>query len=111
MRRWLWRHPFLAFGLCTLLLFFAVEALRAEGATEAARRLTVPLRRLIIPMYLVWLVFTMLYVATWGPGAQLHPLGLILSGFQFIAGLAPYVAADHLLQRWRTARTRSRRAA
>jgi hypothetical protein len=63
MRRWLWQHPFLSLGLCTLLLFFAVEALQAQGATDATQRLAGPMRVLIIPMYLVWLLFTMLNVS------------------------------------------------
>ena len=53
MRRWLWQHPFLALGLCTLLLFLAVEALQAQGATGAAQRLAGPMRTLIIPPRLV----------------------------------------------------------
>ncbi|MGH7713273.1 MAG: hypothetical protein ACREOG_18440, partial [Gemmatimonadaceae bacterium] len=63
---WLRRHPFLLLGLLTLLLFFAVETLRERGALEASLRLAVPLRVLIIPMYLVWLAFTMLNVALAG---------------------------------------------
>ena len=49
MRRWLWQHPFLALGLCTLLLFLAVEALQAQGATGAAQRLAGPMRTSLSP--------------------------------------------------------------
>jgi hypothetical protein len=104
MRRWLWRHPFLTVGLVTLLLFFVVEGLRDRGATQAAQQLAVPLRFLIIPMYLVWLPLTMLYVALWGPGAASPHLGVAWAILQFIAGLVPYVAADYLLHRWRNPR-------
>jgi hypothetical protein len=106
MRRWLWRHPFLALGLCTLLLFLAVEALQAQGATGAAQRLAGPMRTLIIPMYLVWLLFTMLNVSIWGPGGQVGPLGILLYCLQLIGGLVPYLVADYLLHRWRHAKAR-----
>ena len=106
MARWLWQHPFLALGLCTLLLFFAVEALQAEGATGAAQLLARPMRVLIIPMYLVWLLFTMVNVAIWGSGGQVGPLGILLYCLQFSGGLVPYLVADYLLRRWRHAKAR-----
>ena len=112
MRRWLLRHPFLALGLATLLLFFAVETLRSHGAVLASQRLAVPLRVLIIPMYLVWLGFTILHVAIAGPsGIQNSFLRWALYVLQLAGGLAPYALADYLLRRWRDASTRHHLAA
>src|SRR5262245_18996407 len=104
MRRWPWRHPFVTLGLVTLLLFVVVEGLRERAALEAAQQLAVPLRLLIIPMYLVWLLLTMLYVAVWGPGAASPKLVVVWAILQFIAGLVPYAAADYLLYRGRNPR-------
>ena len=106
MREWLWQHPFLSLGLCTLLLFFAVEALQAQGATDVAQPLSGPMRMLIIPMYLVWLLFMMLNVSIWGSGGQVGPLGILLYCLQLISGLVPYLVADYLLHRWRHAKAR-----
>jgi hypothetical protein len=104
MPRWLWRHPFVRLGLGTLLLFFVVEGLREPAVLEAAQQLAVPLRLLIIPMYLVWLLLTMLYVAVWGPGAASPHFGVVWAILQFLAGLVPYATADDLLHRWRNPR-------
>ena len=111
MRRWLLRHPFLTLGLATLLFFFVVESLRERGATEAAQLLAVPLRLLIVPMYLVWLLLTMLYITIGGLGPASAPLGVGWNLLRFTAGLAPYVAVDYLLQRWRHAKAQRRLAA
>ena len=92
MRRRLWQHPFLTLGLATLLLFFVVERLREHGATEA-------------------LLLTILYVATWGAGAPSFLLGVVWASLQFIAGLVPYAALDHLLQRWRNRKAQRHLAA
>jgi hypothetical protein len=106
MHRWLWQHQFLIIGLCTLLLFFAVEALQAQGATDVAQRLAGPMRVLIIPMYVVWLLFTMLNVSIWGPGAQVAPLSILVYCLQLTGGLVPYLVADYLLHRWLHAKAR-----
>ena len=111
MRKWLLGHPFLALGLGTLLLLFAVETLRARGAVEASQLLAVPLRLLIIPMYLVWLGFTMLNVAVAGTDGLGGPLGMLFYGVQLLFGLAPYIGGDYLLRRWREAQSRRHLAA
>src|SRR5262245_14468150 len=111
MRKWLSQHPFLVLGLCTLLLFVAVEALRIQRALDASQRLAVPLRVLIIPMYLVWLAFTMANVAVWGPSGLCGPLSFLLYGLQLIAGLLPYLVADYFVRRWRCAKARRHVAA
>jgi len=67
VRTWLKQNPFLTLGCFTLVLFFLVEALQREGATVASERLAGPMRVFIIPMYLVWLVITMITVALAGP--------------------------------------------
>ena len=89
----------------TLLLFFVVDALQAEGATGAAQLLAGPMRVLIIRVYLVWLLFTMINVGIWGSGGHVEPLA-ILYCLQFSAGLVPYLVADYLLSRWRHAKGR-----
>ena len=111
MRKWLKQHPFLILGLATLLLFLAVEALRALGAAEASARLAVPMRVLIIPMYAVWLGFTILGVTVAGPEGLPGLLGTLFFGVQLVCGLAPYIGADYLLRRWRDSRLRSHLAA
>lgn len=107
--RWLLRHPFLVLGLLTLALFFGVEALRAEGAVGIAEQLAVPLRIIIIPMYLVWLGLTMAYVALFGPEPPGSLVRLLWAAIQFTGGLFPYLAADYLLSRVRREDTRPRR--
>lgn len=104
MRRSVGPHPFLIVGLLTLVLFLTVGVLSRIGATDVVRVLAWPLRPLIIPMYLVWLLFTMLLVAILGPDAPAAPLAMVLWGLSLVAGLVPYLAADYLLRRWRRAR-------
>ena len=111
MLRWLRHHPFLALGLLTLLLFFTVETLRMQGAMNASQLLARPVRILIIPMYVVWLGFTMLHVALAGPGGFPGPMSWLLYTLQLVAALAPYALADYLLRRWRSATTRRQLAA
>jgi hypothetical protein len=111
MRKWLRQHPFLALGLSTLLLFVTVELLRLQGAADASQRLAAPLQWLIIPMYLVWLTFTLLNVAIWGAAGVAGPVSILFYSLQLIGGLVPYVTADTLLRRWRPATARRHRAA
>lgn len=99
--RWLLRHPFFALGLLTLALFLGVEALRVQGAIGAAEQLAVPLRIIIVPMYLVWLGLTMAYVALLGPESPGTILRIAWAALQFTGGLVPYLAADYLLARAR----------
>jgi len=111
MRRWLKQHPFLILGVGTLLLFAAVETLRAFGAVEASLRLALPMRVLIIPMYLVWLGLAVLGVTVAGADGLAGPLGTLFWGTQLLCGLAPYIAGDYLLRRWRDAHSGRHRAA
>ena len=91
------RHPFLVVGLLTLTLFVAVEALNRAGYTHAAAAAEVPLRVLIVPMYVVWLPFTMLNAALAGPGGTPSTIAPLLWSCGLVAGLAPYALADYLL--------------
>jgi hypothetical protein len=95
------RHPFLLLGLLTLALLAAVEALTRTGHAQAAAVGAGPLRVLIIPMYVVWLAFTILNVALNGAGGIPWSVALLLWIARLIAGLVPYALADHLLFRSR----------
>jgi hypothetical protein len=99
------RRLFLLIGILTLCLFFLVAGLDRAGKTEDAQALAVPMRVLIIPMYLVWMLWTMALVAVAGPHGLPGLLGTIVSGIGLVTGLAPYVLADYLLDRWRHAAT------
>ena len=98
MRGWVRRHPFLLFGLVSLV----VLALTARGA------LPLPLTRpIIIVPYLMWLLGTIVHVQLLGPGPVSSPLlGAALAAIKLVAALLPYVVADLLL-----AQVRQRRAA
>ncbi|MFL5576563.1 MAG: hypothetical protein ACJ79S_11405 [Gemmatimonadaceae bacterium] len=98
------RHPFLLLGLLSLALFFIVEALNRAGHTNAAAAAAAPLRVLIIPMYVVWLPFTMLNVALMGPGGSPGTVARLIRICGLAAGLAPYALVDSLLVRWRRPR-------
>ena len=63
-----------------------------------------PLRVLIIPMYVIWLPFTMLNSALAGPGGAPSAVARLIWMCGLAAGLAPYVLADHLLARSRRSR-------
>jgi hypothetical protein len=105
MRQVLRRHLFLLIGLMTWALFFLVAALGGESSfAQTAARL---MRLLIVPMYLVWLLVTMILVAIFGPGGPPAPLGPVVFVFDFFAGFAPYVLADYALARWRKGRRSS----
>ena len=98
------RHLFSLIGLLTLCLFFLVAGLDRTGSTETSRALAGPMRLLIVPMYLVWLVLTMALVAVAGPTGLPGPFGAVFSGISLVAGLAPYVLADYLLY-WARSKT------
>jgi hypothetical protein len=100
------RHLFLLIGLLTLCLFFLVAGLDRVGKTETAQALAGPMRVLIVPMYLVWMVITMVLVAVSGPAGLPGPFGVIVSGVSLALGLTPYVFADYFLDRWRQAAAR-----
>jgi hypothetical protein len=100
------RHLFLLIGLLTLCLFFLVAGLDRAGKGEAASALAVPMRVVIVPMYLVWLVFTMAEVAILGPKGLPGLFGVVVSCIGLTAGLAPYAFVDYLLERRRRAAKR-----
>jgi hypothetical protein len=100
------RHLFLLIGLLTLCLFFLVAGLDRAGKSEAAAALGGPMRVVIVPMYLVWLVFTMAHVAIAGPQGLPGLFGVVVSYLGLAAGLAPYAFVDYLLERRRRAAAR-----
>jgi hypothetical protein len=95
------RHPFLLLGLLALSLFFGVEALARTGHANAAAAASGPLRVLILPMYVVWLPFTVINGAVAGPDGSPEALARLIWICGLIAGLVPYALADYLLVRWR----------
>jgi len=105
----MWRilrsHPFLLVGLLTYAMFLTVEALPAETHASPVVRAAMPVMRvLIVPVWLGWVVVTIISIQLFGthtsPGA-LRVLRLL----QLMAGFAPYVLADALLRRRRAAAT------
>jgi hypothetical protein len=86
------RHVFLLIGLLTLGLFFVVAGIDAPDAGPATHALAVLMRILIVPMYLVWMLFAI---------AVHTGLPPVFSGIGLIAGLVPYILADWVLQRMR----------
>uniref|UniRef100_Q01VZ9 Transmembrane protein n=1 Tax=Solibacter usitatus (strain Ellin6076) TaxID=234267 RepID=Q01VZ9_SOLUE len=103
------RHLFLLIGLLTLCLFFLVAGLDRAGKSETAHALAGPMRVLIVPMYLVWMLITMAVVAVVGPVGVPGAIGTVVSGIGLAAGLAPYVLVDYILDRLRRAgHTRTR---
>jgi hypothetical protein len=107
VRHLLRRHLFLLIGVLTLNLFFLVAGLDRAGQVEMARALAGPMRVLIVPMYLVWLLLTMAQVAIAGPVPLPAPFAALVWCIDMLAGLAPYAFADYLLGRLRRARTRN----
>lgn len=100
------RHLFLLIGLLTLCLFCLVAALDRVGKREAAEALAGPMRVLIVPMYLVWLLLTMAQVGIAGPRGLPAPFAAIVSIIGLVAGLGPYALLDYVLNRLRRAATR-----
>jgi hypothetical protein len=97
---------FLLIGVLTLDLFFLVAGLDRAGKTEIAHSLAAPMRVLIVPMYLVWLLLTMARVAIAGPVPLPAPFEVIVLGINMIGGLAPYALVDYVLHRLRRPGTR-----
>jgi hypothetical protein len=97
---------FLLIGVLTLNLFFLVAGLDRAGKIGMAHALAGPMRVLIVPMYLVWLLLTMAQVAIAGPVPLPAPFAVIVWGIDMVAGLAPYALADYLLHRLRRPGTR-----
>ena len=106
MRYILRRRLFLLIGLLTLDLFFLVAGLDRAGKSETAHALAGPMRVLIVPMYLVWMVMTIAQVAIVGPVGLPGLFGAVVSCISFAAGLTPYVFADYILDRCRQAAAR-----
>src|SRR5215472_10623949 len=88
------RHLFLLIGLLTLCLFHLVEGLNRAGKTELAQALAIPMRVLIVPMYVVWLLFTMAVVAMAGPHSLPSAIAPIISS---LAGLGAYALLDYVV--------------
>jgi hypothetical protein len=97
---------FLVIGVLTLCLFWLVAGLDGAGKRETAEALAVPLRVLIVPMYLVWMLLTVVQVAIAGPGGLPSPFAFIVSTIGLVAGFAPYILLDYVLNRLRRAAIR-----
>src|SRR5450432_4620946 len=109
MRNVLRRNFFLLIGVFSFFLFFLVAGLDNAGKSEIVHALAVVMRILIVPMYLVWLVFTMVRVSIGGAGRLGVPFEVLMSGIGLAAGFAPYALADYVLDRWRHRAKRSKR--
>src|SRR5260370_3872807 len=105
MRNVFRRHPFLLIGLLTLCLFHLVEGLNRAGKTEIAQALAVPMRVLIVPMYVVWLLWAMAVVAIARPHGLPAPLSAIAPIISSLAGLGPYALLNYVLNRLRRGAT------
>src|SRR5690348_7147801 len=101
MRPVLRRHLFLFIGVLSLSFFFLVAVLDGVGQTGLAQVLAVPMRVLIVPIYLVWMLIAMAQVALAGPHGLPMPIAMIVWGFSLVAGLAPYVLVDYIVARLR----------
>ena len=95
------RHLFLLVGLLTFGFFLLVAALERAGKADTAAAFAIPMRVLIIPMYLGWLGATMATVAIAGNAPAAGVLRGILSVIGLAAGIAPYVLADYIRRRLR----------
>jgi hypothetical protein len=100
MRKVLRRHLFLSIGVFTFGLFVLVGMLERMGKGEISSALASPMRVLIVPMYLVWLVASLIQTAIAGSVGFPAPFRAIISGIDMIAGFAPYVLADYVLDRF-----------
>lgn len=97
------RHLFLLIGTLSLSLFFLVAALDRAGKTGAAQTLAEPMRVLIVPIYLVWMLIAIAQAAVAGPHGLPQPIAMIVGGISMVAGLAPYALVDYILDRFRRA--------
>jgi hypothetical protein len=96
---------FLFIGVLSLSLFFLVAGLERAGKAGVAQAIAGPMRVLIVPIYLVWMLMAIAQVAVAGPHGLPRPIAMIVSGFSMVAGLAPYALVDYLLDRLRRAGT------
>jgi hypothetical protein len=106
VRQLLLHHLFLLVGILSLSLFWAVAALDQVGETGMAQTLAGPMRVLIVPIYLVWMLIVIVQVALAGPHGLPQPLATLVWIFSMAAGLAPYALVDFILSRVRRARSR-----
>jgi hypothetical protein len=102
MRHILRRHFFLLIGLFTCALFALVAAL--GGDSGSAHAMAALMRILIVPMYLVWLLVTLVLMAVFGPAGPPSLVAPVIFIFNWFAGFAPYLLADYALDRWRRRR-------
>ena len=82
-------------GLSVMAVFLVHEAF--GGLPNLAEQ---ALRVLIVPMYVVWLAFTVAQVAIAGP--EPTAMSSYFRVASLIIGLAPYALFDRLIHRWRT---------
>jgi hypothetical protein len=108
MRNVLRRNFFLLIGVFSFFLFFLVAGLDNAAKSEIVHAVAVVMRILIVPMYLVWLAFTMVRVAIGGTGRLGVPFEVLMSGIGLVAGFAPYALTDYVLDRWRHRAKRSK---
>jgi hypothetical protein len=97
---WVPRHGFLLIGILTLFLLLLVSGLERTGELRTAHMLAMPLRILVAPMYLMWMLWTVAQVAIAGRVGLPQPLASTLLDFGLLAGLAPYALADCILGLW-----------
>jgi len=102
VRHALRRHFFLLTGVISLPLFFLTAGMGQGGGFGEA--LSVAMRILIVPAYLVWMLIAIVQAALVGPHGLPGSIGIMVSGLGMIAGLAPYAVADYILDRIRRAR-------
>ena len=94
----IYRHSFLFIGIITLCLLLVVSLART-GEIGTTNALPTPLRILVVPMYLAWMLWSLIQVAILGPVGLPQPWVSLLSGIGLIVGLAPYALADYILAR------------
>lgn len=98
------RHPFLLVGIFTVFLYFLVGVLVATGKNETAKVLDVVMPVVMAPMALVWFAICPVLPTLIRGGGWHDQIGAAMLLFiMFAAGLAPYVLADYVLDRWRRA--------
>lgn len=86
---------FLLFGVFTLVLLFTVQVAAKLDYNDVADILVGPMRMLIIPMYLVWLLLTMAQVAILGSAPPPWPLAIVVYAVHLTFGFLPYLLADY----------------
>jgi hypothetical protein len=87
-------HPFLLLGVLTYALFLTLETSEARTGPEANGMAGVT-RVLILPMYVGWLLATVMIVQLFGPTPTLGTT--VLRALHITFGFAPYILADALL--------------